>query len=356
MGLIKKEIKKLTWAISIQENRGHRASMKSEFQEMPELRERIRALSGRKIWPPVRDILLTWGTIAMALWVAHRFELTRIGTLVWIICGVVIATRQLALGILMHEQSHRGLFANQKWNMIISNLFFSYPLGLSTRLYRRSHGPHHEAPSTSFDPTYKIQKLDPGFGKEKTKTQMIRMLILDGIGVNGPKIMFAAWALWSPFPRLFVPSVSKIGGLSKFEKFDFIAFWALAFSLIAYFGLFKEFFFLWMVPYLTLLMLMLRMRGLLEHPATPHAKLIESTFHVDLNWVERFFFAPMNSHYHLAHHLFAGVPYYHLNQLHEILMKEKAYEVYGARFKGITNLEKGVLWTHLEAPKLGRAG
>ena len=42
--------------------------------------------------------------------------------------------------------------------------------------------------------------------------------------------------------------------------------------------------------------------------------------------LERFFIAPHQVGYHLEHHLYPGVPFYHLPKLHQLLMKQKKYQ------------------------------
>ena len=46
---------------------------------------------------------------------------------------------------------------------------------------------------------------------------------------------------------------------------------------------------------------------------------------VKANWLERFFLSPHNVGYHLEHHLYPGVPFYHLPKLHKLLMGKKEY-------------------------------
>jgi len=64
--------------------------------------------------------------------------------------------------------------------------------------------------------------------------------------------------------------------------------------------------------------------------------LLTSTRTVKVNWLEQFFIAPHNVGYHLEHHLYPGVPFYHLPKLHELLMED-------AEYSGKAHLTQGYL-------------
>jgi fatty acid desaturase len=82
---------------------------------------------------------------------------------------------------------------------------------------------------------------------------------------------------------------------------------------------------LWVVPILTWLKMVMRIRSIAEHFAiendmyTPTRTTIPTLF-------ERFFVAPRNINFHIEHHLYPSVPFFRLPKLHALLMKDPAYQ------------------------------
>ncbi len=80
---------------------------------------------------------------------------------------------------------------------------------------------------------------------------------------------------------------------------------------------------LWVLPTTTVMMAFFRMHALGEHPIDPNPKGDETreTRDVKGTALENFFFAPLNANYHLTHHAFPSVPFYHLPAMHQELAK-----------------------------------
>ena len=82
----------------------------------------------------------------------------------------------------------------------------------------------------------------------------------------------------------------------------------------------------WLVPYCTFTQLFFRIRGAIEHGNVPEVNNpYRQTRTYFMHPVLKFFFAPKNVNYHLEHHLYPSVPFYHLPKLHAAL----ARTVYG---------------------------
>jgi fatty acid desaturase len=78
---------------------------------------------------------------------------------------------------------------------------------------------------------------------------------------------------------------------------------------------------LWLVPLLTWMMVITRVRNIAEHAVVPDSQdPLRNTRTTEVNVIERIFIAPYFVNYHLEHHLLFYVPCYNLPKLHAILM------------------------------------
>ena len=79
---------------------------------------------------------------------------------------------------------------------------------------------------------------------------------------------------------------------------------------------------LWLVPLLTWMMVITRIRNIAEHAVVPDSDdPLRNTRTTRAGWIERAFVAPYWVNHHLEHHLLFYVPCYNLPKLHAILMR-----------------------------------
>jgi fatty acid desaturase len=79
---------------------------------------------------------------------------------------------------------------------------------------------------------------------------------------------------------------------------------------------------LWLVPLLTWMMVITRIRNIAEHAVVPDSNdPLCNTRTTEASLLERAFIAPYFVNYHLEHHLLFYVPCYNLPMLHDILMQ-----------------------------------
>ena len=103
-------------------------------------------------------------------------------------------------------------------------------------------------------------------------------------------------------------------------------------------GFWKYYLLLWFVPYLSTFFMFQYIRSVAEHfGELAYDHLLTSTRSVKPNLVERFFIAPHQVGYHLEHHLYPGVPFYHLPKLHEVLMEDSMYNAKAHITQGYVN-------------------
>lgn len=267
----------------------------------------------------LQALLGTWGliaaSIAAALWSGHWA--------VWIVAAVVVGRCQHALAVLMHDAAHYRLFEHRGLNDFVGQWLCAKPIASHLYLYRMVHLRHHKYLHTDQDPDLALSAPFP-CGRQS----FLRKLLRDATGVSA-LVMRGYVTVDKHSGRMrFTP---RQGNLLKYWSAQTIATRALAAVLIgglvwAGYGL--AFVVLWVVPLLVVYQVILRVRGVLEHAAVPdktdplrNARTVVST-----NPVAQFFLNPHHVGYHLEHHLYPGVPHYHLPGLHAALAATGRFE------------------------------
>ncbi|MEW4527112.1 fatty acid desaturase family protein [Maioricimonas sp. JC845] len=275
-----------------------------------EFRTQLRELSRLSVWRGLFDVAVDWAVVvacfAICLQVWHP--------VVWVVAAVVVATRQHALLIVMHDASHYRLLPNKRWNDLASNLLLSWPLIVSTEAYRANHLAHHSHLNTDDDPDWVRKQGKAEWEFPKTKFQLLSLLARDLLGGGFVAQLRALrdlsadrrpQAAKSPWPRL--------------------AFYAVAAAAITAANLWIPVLVLWFVPVFTLLPMILRIRSIAEHFGLEcEHELNSSRNFIGPLW-ERLLFAPHNVGYHLDHHLYPSVPFYNLPKLHRLLLRRADY-------------------------------
>lgn len=301
------------------------------------MRDEARRLSEVSLPKSLLFIATTWTIIALAMllpvfvtycftesgWVLSQlfasrdpFAILSIAASL-VVAMFVVAARQHALAILMHEGVHLTLAKDRPLNELISNWFCAFPLGMVTSLYRRWHLAHHAAPNTQGDPDYLQHMADEDFQLPILRKTLFAILLKDVVGAN-----LAKW-ISGTTPWLGWPAVMNLAGethLSARERWQFVSLWALLACLAFLTGIYAYLIVVWFVPILLLLPAFARVRSIAEHNYIRSPDELDHTRHVDGLAIERFFIAPFNINFHIAHHFFPSVPQYNLPTLHRALL------------------------------------
>jgi fatty acid desaturase len=267
------------------------------------------------------DLAVSWALIAGAAALA-------VGTGHWAayaLAIVVIATRQHALGVLMHDGTHFRAFASRPLNDAVCDLFCALPVGMLTSRYRHEHLQHHRAPNTDADPYWADFAKDDTWHWPKKPGATAWVFARDLLGLNSQRWGRVQWR-WSPWIHHFSRRDPKgPPPPTPAERLRIYAFHAVVLGALAATGVWAEFALLWLLPLMTLVPAMVRLRTVAEHLLLPDRDEIEASRHTDGTLLERWSIAPYNINVHIAHHLFPAVPYYHLPALHAELMKDPRY-------------------------------
>lgn len=274
----------------------------------------LQAFYQRNPWRYVRDGLGIWLSIFVAIAAAIRLD----NILVTIVAFAVVAGRQLALNNMVHEASHYLLARDKKVNDWVSDIFFAAPHLISTEGYRDKHLPHHaHLGHPPEDDEFKARYLFRGR----------RFLWRSLWAVLGGTSLVTATSYGRGVRRTGYAVRSMM--LIALTNGALLAYcWALG-SMWAYF-------YLWLLPLLTLAGYLGTLRVVAEHQPVSYSHLPREDFDSPLEppltrsipagRLARFFVAPLNFCYHFEHHAFPAVPYASLPKLHRVLRERGFFE------------------------------
>jgi len=257
-------------------------------------------------------LLFDWAIILATIFVTVSYP----SPALYFLAVIIIGARMHALAILVHDATHFRFLKNRKWNDRLTNLLAMYPIFSSLDKYRDNHLRHHRHLNTMDDPDWVAKLTKRAFQFPKTKTEFL--LTVGSYLLFYQGMLDAYWFL----KRFKVTGKAKTTSDAGEGKWLRPGFYLTLFSLLTVFGGWTYFLLFWVVPYFTTFFLFQYIRSVAEHfGELAYEDDLNSTRTVVSGSVERFFVAPHNVGYHLEHHLFPAVPFYHLPELHRQLME-----------------------------------
>jgi fatty acid desaturase len=114
----------------------------------------------------------------------------------------------------------------------------------------------------------------------------------------------------------------KLRDEARHDRNAVVAFHATLLVLFVLSGYVLEYLVLWVLPLVTVVQALLRLRAIAEHGATSDfsSPLTAARTNLGPAWLTWLLF-PHHVNYHIEHHLYASVPHYHLPALHGELVK-----------------------------------
>jgi len=282
-------------------------------------------------WRSLAAVAQTVGVVALAI----AFGVWAWPT-PWIVLSiVVVGVQQHALFILAHEAAHYRLFRQRALNDAVGRTI-GMAGAISMCTYRVIHRLHHNNLYTEEDPDTAIHG-----GYPRGTAYLWKKLAQDLVGWNAWKTFayfFGAPALNDQTQRAARPlddTSPQLRRSARNDRWFVVAFQVLApllcFVLGGWRGL-AQYAALWLVPMLTVLQPILRLRAICEHGATTDfsspltaARSNRARGSV-LNVLGRALLFPHHVNYHLEHHLYPAVPHYHLPRLHRLLAEKGALD------------------------------
>src|SRR3954470_17439086 len=273
-------------------------------------REELALVRERVEWKGIALIAHAWAVILGSIALVAFFP----NPLTYIVAVIVIGSRQLGLAILMHDGAHGCLSRSEKRNLFVSQWFCAYPIFAETLAYRRYHLTHHARTQQDDDPDLALSAPFP-----VTRASYRRKFWRDITGQTGyqqrkAQILNALGDPAWPAAQRLRHFGEKLGRQ--------IAANAVLFAGLSLAGVWWAYPLLWLLPLLTWMMVITRIRNIAEHAVVPDSgDPLRNTRTTKVNLIERIFIAPYFVNYHLEHHLLFYVPCYNLPKVHAILMR-----------------------------------
>jgi fatty acid desaturase len=240
-------------------------------------------VSARSNWKGIAVVVHCWTVIGLAMAVGVMWPVT-IPLVV-----MIVGNRQLGLNILMHDAAHALLHKNRKVNDFMAYWFCAPEL----YIYRPYHLQHHRFVQQSEDPDLVLSKPFP-----ITRASLNRKMIRDLTGQT----------FFKQYNKTRMFYICNGLGL-------------LAFSLA---GLWWAWVLMWLLPMMTWLPLVSRLRNIAEHALivesdTDPLRHARTTY---ASWLERALIAPYWVNYHCEHHMFTQIPCWNLPKAHQLLIQK----------------------------------
>lgn len=257
-------------------------------------------------------VLANWAFIFAILLTAAAFP----NPLVLLLAIVLLAGRQLGLSVLMHDCGHHTLFKTQWLNDVVGQWFCALPVMNDQPSYAKGHLHHHRKAGSHEDPDLPNYQAYP-----ISRASFRRKVIRDLTGQTGFKLLSfifkgASGIIATEKRDSALPFIQQI--CVQVALFGIL--WALGIGWT---------YLLWVVAFMTVFMLVVRVRQVAEHAAVPDLfdpDVRNNTRTVDAPWWQRLVFAPNGVNYHMEHHFMASVPCYRLGALRAHLRRKGALD------------------------------
>jgi fatty acid desaturase len=284
-------------------------------------KEAVRRLTRRSGWRASAAVLHDVAVLALAIAAGLYFWPHPAALLLSIL---VIGSRQHALFVVAHDAAHYLLYENRLLNEIAGRAC-AMVQGLSMCTYRVIHRLHHNNLYGVLDPDTALHG-----GYPRGKWYLVRKLLKDLCGLT-------AWKTYAYFlggaPALNTATKLAVRPLddtsetlrreARHDRNAVVFFHLGLLTLFAASGYLLQYLVLWIVPLVTVVQAILRLRAIAEHGATSDfsSPLTAARTNLAPAWLAWLIF-PHHVNYHIEHHLYASVPHYNLPALHREMVKQ----------------------------------
>ena len=250
------------------------------------------------------------------------------------IAVVLIAPLQHALFVLAHDAAHYRLCDTRWLNDAVGRLCGTIA-GISMCTYRVIHRLHHNHLYGPQDPDIALHG-----GYPRGKAYLAKKLAKDFAGLTAFKTFsyfFGAPSLNADTGKAERPlddTSPRLRAAARRDRWTVLGFHVLAPVVAFAAGWGWQYVVLWMLPLVTVLHAILRLRAICEHGAVTDygSPLTAARTNLAPLWL-RYAMFPHHVNYHVEHHLYPAVPHYNLPRLHAALRAQGMLE--GAQIRPI---------------------
>ena len=277
-------------------------------------REVVQQLTRRSAWRATAAVAHDFAVIALALAVAlYAWP----NPLAMLLSVLVIGTRQHALFVIAHDAAHYLLY-ERRWLNDAVGRFCATVQGLSMCTYRVIHRLHHNNLYGELDPDTALHG-----GYPRGRSYLLKKLLKDLSGLT-------AWKTYAYFlggapalntatnvaMRPLDDTSEKLRNEARRDRNTVIVVHVLLLAFFAWSGYLVQYLVLWILPLVTVVQAILRLRAIAEHGATTDfsSPLTAARTNTGPTWLEWLIF-PHHVNHHIEHHLYASVPHYNLKRL-----------------------------------------
>ena len=271
--------------------------------------EEWQRLTQRSSWKGLALVAHCWAVIAAAIAAGVVWPLAIP------LCVVLVGNRQLGLFILMHDAAHGALHRHRAVNDWVGK----WLCGFDLHGYRGYHLQHHRFVQQTEDPDLALSAPFP-----VARQSLWRKVARDLTGQTFFKQRFGRLA-----NRLQSPGADTRWQVLRQEARQqrlFLMSNALGFAAFLALGLGWAWVLMWLLPMMTWLPLISRLRNISEHALVaqnePDPLRHARTTHANL--LERVLIAPYWVNYHCEHHMFTQIACWNLPRAHQLLRRHGA--------------------------------
>jgi len=281
----------------------------------------VQQLTRRSAWRATLAVLSDFLVLAAAIALALAYWPN---ALVLVPAVILIGTRQHALFVIAHDAAHYLLYERRWLNDAVGRTC-AMVQGLSMCTYRVIHRLHHNNLYGELDPDTALHG-----GYPRGRMYLVRKLVKDLSGLT-------AWKTYAYFlggapalntatnvaVRPLDDTSAKLRAQARTDRNTVIGFHIALLIVFAASGYLVQYLVLWVLPLVTVVQAILRLRAIAEHGATTDfsSPLTAARTNLGPAWL-RWLVFPHHVNYHIEHHLYASVPHYNLPRLHAQLRRQ----------------------------------
>jgi len=271
--------------------------------------DEVRALSRLRPWRATLSIAQSFGLVAACVAVALRWP----HPLVVAAAIIGIAGGQHGLAVLAHESAHYRLYPARGLNDLAGKLC-ALPLSVSMLTYRLIHRIHHNHLYEPIDPDLALMA-----GYPRGRRYLLRKLGKDLLGLTTMKNYLYFFGK-PPTGDTRDDTSSALRAAARRDRRLVIAMQYLFLAAAIASGVWRWYLLLWLLPEVTVLQMLLRLRAVCEHGAPSSTASPLTAARTTLpSPLLRWLLFPHDVHFHIEHHLYPSVPHYRLRDCHERL-------------------------------------